>query len=182
MLCLFPRGILVFGRWRWHWSVMPSMMIMLTMAKPMVVITSLLEIEMDKVDENILLALVWFGGWVLVPCAKSFWRTMPMQMFCGHSLGMSTCICVIVFVHLMLMQIFCGHSLWYVNCLKRSFSRPYISWEFFWRVIGNLFTYNCIPYPVENGLRDKNNPNSWRLRLGRQRGQKKRRRHGRQGC
>ena len=87
---------------------MPSMMIMLTMAKPMVVITSLLEIEMDKVDENILLALVWFGGlvdldwWfgglVRVPCAKSFWRTMPMQMYCGHSLGMSTCISVIVFV------------------------------------------------------------------------------------
>ena len=87
---------------------MPSMMIMLTMAKPMMMVM-MLEMEMDNVDENILLALVWFGGlvdldwWfgglVRVPCAKSFWRTMPMQMYCGHSLSwyvnlyLCNCIC-----------------------------------------------------------------------------------------
>ena len=94
----------------------------------------MLEMEMDNVDENVLLALVWFSGLLLVQ------KVAGEQCRCKCSadilswyvnLYLCNCICVIVFVHLMLMQIFCGHSLWYVNCPRRSFSRPYISWEFF---------------------------------------------------
>ena len=96
----------------------------------------MLEMEMDNVDENVLLALVWFSGLVDCSLCKKFLANNAdanvLRTFSWFvNLYLCNCICVIVFVHLMLMQIFCGHSLWYVNCLKRSFSRPYISWEFF---------------------------------------------------
>ena len=88
------------------------MMMMLTMAKPMVMITSLLEMEIANVDENILLALVWFGGlvdwWIggLVVwwigarslCEKFLANNADANVLRTFSLGMSTCICVIVFV------------------------------------------------------------------------------------
>ena len=50
---------------------MPSMMIMLTMAKPMMMVM-MLEMEMDNVDENVLLALVWFSGLVDCSLCKKF--------------------------------------------------------------------------------------------------------------